>query len=108
MRKMLMAAMFVGVLGLLMAAPAVAADYPPSCDSTTATSPSTDATSQTCATNGDPTLFVAGASGQGSEQNALAFTGSSNTTPLVVAGITAVVIGTLFVVASRRRAVPNS
>src|SRR5439155_26682014 len=80
MRKMLLVAMFVGVVGLLSAAPALAADYPPSCDNT-ATSPSSGVGSQTCGTtnaNGDPTLYVAGASGDG----ALAFTGSNPPGPL--------------------------
>jgi LPXTG-motif cell wall-anchored protein len=96
MRKLLLVAVFVGVVGLLSAAPALAADYPPTC--------TTDASGQCVAagTSGAPTLFVAGASGQGTEGN-LAFTGSHNTFPLTLVGIGAVVIGGVFVFASRRR-----
>jgi LPXTG-motif cell wall-anchored protein len=101
MRKMLLVAMFVGVVGLLSAAPALAADYPPSCGST---DPSCTPTN----TNGGPTLYVAGASGQGTQgaasgQGNLAFTGSHETFPLVLVGVGLVVAGGAFVFASRRR-----
>ena len=103
MRKMLLAALFVGAIGLFLAAPAVAAEYPPSCDATTgATTGGVGAqtcTTTTVNTNGEGTLFVAGASGEGT----LAFTGSDST-PLVVVGIAAVVIGGVLVFTTRRRA----
>jgi LPXTG-motif cell wall-anchored protein len=102
MRKMLLAALFVGAIGLFLAAPAVAAEYPPSCDATASATTggvgSETCTTTTANTNGEGTLYVAGASGEG----ALAFTGSDST-PLVVVGVAAVMIGGVLVFATRRR-----